>query len=92
VEAREQAYAPVPAAKVAELVDRLAGADEGTFVLSWLESLALDAQRPLPPAIAVRLIRATREAGRLERARAERHRAAHRADRSSLHTSTRGPM
>lgn len=70
VEAREQAYAPVPAAKVAELVDRLAGADEGTFVLSWLESLALDAQRPLPPAIAVRLIRATREAGRLERARA----------------------
>ncbi len=70
VEAREPPCATVPAAKVVELVDRLAGAEEGTFVLSWLESLALDAAPlPLPPAIAVRLIRATREAGRLERAR-----------------------
>lgn len=74
VEAREQAGSPLSAAKVAELVDRLAGADEGPFVLSWLESLALDGgarpPRPLPPPIAVRLILASREAGRLDRARA----------------------
>ena len=74
---------PLPIARVLELLDRLAGADEAAFVQTWLESLlpslgattpplgrsAAEPRRRLDPAFAVRLLRACRETGRLDRAR-----------------------
>jgi len=53
---------------VLQLLDRLTNAEENTFVLGWLEA-ALSGRGRLEPALAVRLVRAYREAGRLERAR-----------------------
>ncbi len=58
----------VPLAAAALLVDRLVLADESAFVVTWLE--AQRAQRgKLEPPLAVRLLRAYRDTGRLDRAR-----------------------
>lgn len=51
-----------------QLLDRLAAADEWSFILQWLEGL-LSGRVRLDPALAVRLLRAYREVGRPERAR-----------------------
>ncbi len=57
----------LPTPKVVELLDRLAGAEEAPFVQGWLEGLR--ETRRLEPPFAVRLVRACRETGKLERAR-----------------------
>jgi len=57
---------PVPFGKVLELLDRLSGAEEAAFVSTWLESLP---SARLPPSLGVRLLRALRETGRLDRVR-----------------------
>ncbi len=54
--------------KVSELLDRLAGADEAAFVVSWVESL-MNGQARLDPRLSVRLLRAYREVGRIDKAR-----------------------
>jgi tetratricopeptide (TPR) repeat protein len=53
---------------VAQLLDRLASADESHYVVQWLESI-LHGRTRLDPPLAVRLLRAYRETGRLDRAR-----------------------
>jgi tetratricopeptide (TPR) repeat protein len=53
---------------VAQLLDRLAAADEAPFIVSWLES-ALTGRMRIDPTLAVRLLRAYRETGRVDRAR-----------------------
>ena len=53
---------------VAALLDRLSAADEAPFVVAWVEALMGGRQR-LDPALAVRLLRAYRETGRVDRAR-----------------------
>jgi tetratricopeptide (TPR) repeat protein len=58
----------VPAAACAQLLDRLTAADQAPFVASWLESI-LSVRGRLEPALAVRLLRAYRETGRVDRAR-----------------------
>lgn len=58
----------VPLPAVLQLLDRLTNAEENAFVLGWLEA-ALSGRGRLEPALAVRLVRAYRENGRLERAR-----------------------
>jgi tetratricopeptide (TPR) repeat protein len=58
----------IPAAACAQLLDRLAAADQAPFVASWIENLA-SARGRLEPALAVRLLRSYRESGRLDRAR-----------------------
>ncbi len=68
---------PPPAAAAGEgialqaclpLLDRLAAAEEAAFLVQWLEAVL--AGRPKPePALSVRLLRAYRDSGRLERAR-----------------------
>lgn len=63
---RVSADDPVPAGKVLELLDRLSGAEEAAFVTTWLESLPYTR---LPPSLGVRLLRALRETGRLDRVR-----------------------
>ncbi len=55
-------------ASAAMLLDRLAAADEGAFIVSWIES-ALAGRSRVDPTLAVRLLRAYRETGRVDRAR-----------------------
>jgi len=52
----------------AQLLDRLAAADEAPFVASWIES-TLAGRAGTDPTLAVRLLRAYRETGRIDRAR-----------------------
>lgn len=52
----------------AQLLDRLAAADDLTFLVGWLESQTLGRARIDPP-LGVRLLRAYRETGRIDRAR-----------------------
>ena len=58
----------VSVAACAQLLDRLAAADEGPFIASWIES-ALAGRTRIDPTLAVRLLRAYRETGRIDRAR-----------------------
>ncbi|MBK6691634.1 MAG: tetratricopeptide repeat protein [Myxococcales bacterium] len=53
---------------VVQLLDRLANAEESAFLVGWLEA-ALSGRGRLDPALGVRLVRAYRESGRLDRAR-----------------------
>ncbi|MBL8607921.1 MAG: hypothetical protein JNL38_11395 [Myxococcales bacterium] len=55
-------------ALVAQLLDRLSAADDAAFVIAWLEAL-MHGRARLDAALAVRLLRAYREAGRSDRAR-----------------------
>jgi tetratricopeptide (TPR) repeat protein len=55
-------------ASCALLLDRLAGADESAFLVNWIESV-LSARTRTDPTLAVRLLRAYRETGRMEAAR-----------------------
>ena len=52
----------------AQLLDRLAAADEAPFIVTWLESV-LTGRARIDPTLAVRLLRAYRETGRVDRAR-----------------------
>lgn len=58
----------VPVHAVIELLDRLAAADEAAFLVKWAEQ-TLTGRPRLEPALGVRLLRAYRETGRLDRAR-----------------------
>jgi len=58
----------VPMHAVTQLLDRLAAADEAQFLVSWTEQM-LSGRARLDPALAVRLLRAYRETGRVDRAR-----------------------
>lgn len=53
---------------VTQLLDRLAAADEAQFLVMWTEQM-LSGRARLDPALAVRLLRAYRETGRVDRAR-----------------------
>jgi len=53
---------------VTQLLDRLAAADEAQFLVTWTEQM-LSGRARLDPALAVRLLRAYRETGRVDRAR-----------------------
>jgi tetratricopeptide (TPR) repeat protein len=53
---------------VTQLLDRLAAADEAQFLVTWTEQM-LSGRARLEPALAVRLLRAYRETGRVDRAR-----------------------
>ena len=52
----------------AQLLDRLAAADETPFIVNWLETV-LSSKMRVEPTLAVRLLRAYRETGRVDRAR-----------------------
>jgi tetratricopeptide (TPR) repeat protein len=52
----------------AQLLDRLAAADQSPFIASWIES-AMAGRNRTDPTLAVRLLRAYRETGRIDRAR-----------------------
>lgn len=58
----------VPINAVTQLLDRLAAADESQFVITWGEQ-ALGGRARLEPAVAVRLLRAYRDTGKIDRAR-----------------------
>jgi tetratricopeptide (TPR) repeat protein len=58
----------VSIAACSQLLDRLAAADEAPFVASWIESV-LSGRLRSDPTLAVRLLRAYRETGRVDRAR-----------------------
>lgn len=58
----------VPMHAVTQLLDRLAAADEAQFLVMWTEQM-LSGRARLDPALAVRLLRAYRETGRVDRAR-----------------------
>jgi tetratricopeptide (TPR) repeat protein len=58
----------VPIVACAQLLDRLAAADEAPFLASWIES-TLAGRGRTEPTLAVRLLRAYRETGRIDRAR-----------------------
>jgi tetratricopeptide (TPR) repeat protein len=58
----------VSVAACALLLDRLAAADEGPFIAGWIENV-LSARTRTDPTLAVRLLRAYRETGRIDRAR-----------------------
>jgi tetratricopeptide (TPR) repeat protein len=58
----------VSIAACSQLLDRLAAADEAPFVASWIESV-LSGRLRSDPTLAVRLLRAYRETGRIDRAR-----------------------
>jgi hypothetical protein len=58
----------VPMTAVTQLLDRLAAADEAQFLVTWTEQM-LSGRARLEPALAVRLLRAYRETGRVDRAR-----------------------
>jgi hypothetical protein len=65
------AIAPGDAISVAAcsaLLDRLAAADEWAFLTSWLETVLVGRPRT-DPTLAVRLLRAYRETGRIDRAK-----------------------
>ena len=51
-----------------QLLDRLAAADEAPFIASWIEGV-LSGRSRTDPTLAVRLLRAYRETGRVDRAR-----------------------
>lgn len=53
---------------VTQLLDRLAAADEAQFLVAWTEQM-LTGRARLDPALAVRLLRAYRETGRVDKAR-----------------------
>ena len=53
---------------VTQLLDRLAAADESQFLVAWTEQM-LSGRSRLDPALAVRLLRAYRETGRVDKAR-----------------------
>lgn len=53
---------------VTQLLDRLAAADDAPFLVAWTEQL-LGSRGRIDPAIAVRLLRAYRETGRVDKAR-----------------------
>jgi tetratricopeptide (TPR) repeat protein len=53
---------------VTQLLDRLAAADESQFLVTWTEQMLTGRSR-LDPALAVRLLRAYRETGRVDKAR-----------------------
>jgi len=53
---------------VTQLLDRLAAADEAQFLVTWTESM-LSGRARIDPALSVRLLRAYRETGRVDRAR-----------------------
>ncbi len=55
-------------AACAQLLDRLAAADEAAFIVQWVESV-LGGRSRVDSSLAVRLLRAYREVGRLDRAR-----------------------
>ena len=55
-------------AACAQLLDRLASADEAAFIVAWVESV-LSGRTRVDPSLAVRLLRAYRETGRVDRAR-----------------------
>ncbi len=55
-------------AAAAQLLDRLAAADEAPFIVAWVESV-LSGRSRVDPSLAVRLLRAYRETGRADRAR-----------------------
>jgi tetratricopeptide (TPR) repeat protein len=55
-------------AATTQLLDRLSASDEAAFTVTWIESVAVGRIR-LDPALAVRLLRAYRETGRIDRAR-----------------------
>ena len=61
-------YEAVPLAAVVELLDRLSASDDSSYLVAWLEG-AIASRPRLEPAFAVRLLRAYRETGRLDRAR-----------------------
>jgi tetratricopeptide (TPR) repeat protein len=58
----------IPIASAAQLLDRLAAADEAPFVVGWIEAVMAGRAR-LDPTLAVRLLRAYRETGRVDKAR-----------------------
>jgi tetratricopeptide (TPR) repeat protein len=58
----------VSIAACSQLLDRLAAADEAPFVATWIESV-LSGRLRSDPTLAVRLLRAYRETGRIDRAR-----------------------
>ena len=58
----------VSLAACAQLLDRLAATDEGPFIATWIEGVLAGRART-DPTLAVRLLRAYREAGRIDRAR-----------------------
>jgi tetratricopeptide (TPR) repeat protein len=51
-----------------KLVDRLAAADESAFIVGWLEA-QIGGRTRVEPSLSVRLLRAYRETGRIDRAR-----------------------
>jgi tetratricopeptide (TPR) repeat protein len=58
----------VPISVCSQLLDRLAAADEAPFIASWIEAVLAGRSRT-DPSLAVRLLRAYRETGRIDRAR-----------------------
>ena len=58
----------VPMHAVTQLLDRLAAADEAQFIVAWCESL-MGTRSRLDSGLSVRLLRAYRETGRVDRAR-----------------------
>ncbi|MGA7119274.1 MAG: hypothetical protein WBY94_04210 [Polyangiaceae bacterium] len=58
----------VSIAACSQLLDRLAAADEAPFIAGWIESI-LSGRLRSDPTLAVRLLRAYRETGRIDRAR-----------------------
>jgi tetratricopeptide (TPR) repeat protein len=58
----------VSIAACAQLLDRLAAADQSSFIATWIEN-AMAGRTRTDPTLAVRLLRAYRETGRIDRAR-----------------------
>jgi tetratricopeptide (TPR) repeat protein len=58
----------VSIAACSQLLDRLSAADEAPFIATWIESI-LSGRLRSDPTLAVRLLRAYRETGRIDRAR-----------------------
>ncbi|HEY8073123.1 MAG TPA: hypothetical protein VIF62_03420, partial [Labilithrix sp.] len=58
----------LPMHAVTQLLDRLAAADEAAFLVAWTEQM-LSGRSRLDPALAVRLLRAYRETGKVDKAR-----------------------
>ena len=58
----------VSIASCSQLLDRLAAADEAPFIAAWIETV-LSGRTRTDPTLAVRLLRAYRETGRVDRAR-----------------------